>query len=291
MAFFVQCVLAGLMAGAVYGLAALGFVLIYKTSGILNLAQGAFILLGGYLFSCVALQVGLPIWLAILVSILIMGALGYNVERFPLRPMLGQPHLSVIMMTLALGIFITAIVTSAWGQFTNMPTPYFLPSGTIHIGEILIPLNLLWSFIIAGGIAGGFILFFQFSRIGLNMRATAEGHQIVRSMGISVSAIIALTWAFACIIGTTGGILTGQIRGVDFGLADYGLKSIGGAILGGIDSVHGAIIGCLIVGVLETLAGGYIGYGIKAVFPYLILVIAIVIKPYGLYGLERIERI
>jgi len=289
--FFLQCVLSGISAGAVYGLAALGFVLIYKTTGILNLAQGSLIMLGGYLFSSLALQMGLPIWLAILLSLLIMGALGYCVERFPLRPMLGQPHLAIIMVTLALSIFFSAIVTSVWGEFAVMPTPYFLPAGTVEIGEMVITSNLFWSFIIAGAIVGAFILFFQFSRLGLNMRATAEGHQIVRSMGISVSAIIAVTWAAASIIGTTGGILTGQIRGIDYWLADYGLKAIGGAILGGLDSIHGAIIGCLIVGVLETLAGGYIGHGIKDVFPYIILVIAIVIKPYGLFGLERIERV
>ncbi|MBM3118924.1 MAG: branched-chain amino acid ABC transporter permease [Chloroflexi bacterium] len=291
MVFFLQCVLSGLSAGAVYGLAALGFVLIYKTTGILNLAQGALILLGGYLFSSLAAQLGLPIWLAIVASILIMGIVGYSLERFPLRPMLGQPHLSIVMVTLALYIFFGAIVTSIWGEFAVMPTPYFLPSKTMSIGGIVITSNLLWSFIIGGGITAAFVIFFQFSRVGLNMRAVAEGHQIVRSMGISVSAIIALVWAMATIIGTCGGILSSQIRGADYGLVDYGLKAIGGAILGGMDSIHGAIIGCLIVGVLETLAGGYIGYGIKEAFPYIVLVLAIVIKPYGLFGLERIERI
>lgn len=291
MIFFLQCVLSGLSAGAVYGLAALGFVLIYKTTGILNLAQGALILLGGYLFSSLAAQLGLPIWLAIAASILIMGAVGYSLERFPLRPMLGQPHLSIVMVTLALYIFFSAVVTSAWGEFAVMPTPYFLPSKAMNIGGIIITSNLLWSFIIAGGITAAFVLFFQFSRIGLNMRAVAEGHQIVRSMGISVSAIVALVWAMAAITGACGGILCGQIRGVDYGLADYGLKAIGGAILGGMDSIHGAIIGCLIVGVLETLAGGYIGHGIKEAFPYIVLVLAIVIKPYGLFGLVRIERV
>ena len=291
MTFFLQCVLSGLSAGAIYGLAALGFVLIYKTTGILNLAQGALILLGGYLFSSLAAQLGLPIWLAIVASILIMGAVGYSLERFPLRPMLGQPHLSIVMVTLALYILFAAIVTSIWGEYAIMPTPYFLPSETIDIGGMVLTSNLFWSFIIAGGVTAAFIIFFQFSRTGLNMRAVAEGHQTVRSMGISVSAIVALVWAMATIIGTCGGILSSQIRGTDYGLVDYGLKAIGGAILGGMDSIHGAIIGCLIVGVLETLAGGYIGHGIKEAFPYIILVLAIIIKPYGLFGLVRIERI
>ncbi len=291
MTFFLQCVLVGLMTGAIYGIAALGFVLIFKTSGILNLAQGAMILLGGFLFSSLALHLDLPIWLAIVLSILIMGVLGYGVERFPLRHMLGQPHLSIVMVTLALSIFLTAVVIFIWGQLPNMPTPYFLPAGALHIGQIVVPISLLWSFVIAGAVAGAFIIFFQFSQMGLNMRATAEGHQITRSMGINVAMIIALTWALGCITGTIGGILTGQIRGIDFGLADYGLKAIGGAILGGLDSVHGAILGCLIVGVLETLAGGYIGHAIKDVFPYIVLVIVIIVKPYGLFGLEKIERI
>jgi len=291
MAFFLQCIFSGLTAGAVYGLAALGFVLIYKTSGIFNLAQGALIMMGGYLYSSLAIHVGLPLWVSIIVCLLIMGVIGYSLEWFPLRPMLGQPHLSIIMVTLALSIFFSAVVTWIWGEFSVMPTPYFVPSGNLDIFGVVVTMNLLWSFVIAGAITIIFILFFQFSSIGLNMRATAEGHQIVRSMGISVSAIIAITWAIASIIGASGGILASQIRGVDPGLADYGLKAVGGAIIGGLDSIHGAIIGCLIVGVLETLAGGYIGHGIKEVFPYIILVIAIVIKPYGLYGLERIERI
>ena len=291
MTFFLQCVLSGLCSGAVYGLAALGFVLIYKTTGILNLAQGSFLLLGGYLCSSFAAHLGLPVWLAIILSFLVLGILGYVLELFPLRPMYGQSHLSIVMVTLGLYVFLNAAVSSIWGEYSIMPTPYFIPSGAIKFGGVSLPYSLLGAFIVAGTIAAIFVLFFQYSTIGLNMRAIAEGHQIARSMGISISRYVALVWAIAAALGALGGILGSQIRGADQGLVDYGLKAVAGALLGGMDSVHGAIVGCLVVGVLETLAGGYIGHGIKEVFPFIVLAFAIIVVPYGFFGLKRIERI
>ena len=294
MSTFVQLMLTGLMVGGIYGLVALGFVLIYKGTRIFNFAQGELLMLGAFFFWAMLVQVHIPIWASILLTFIFAIAVGFLLERVVLRPMLGQPILSIIMMTLALAFFLRGVITLVWGAAWKV-YPAFIPMGGIALADFTLSQQHLVSFIIALLAFGAFALFFQKSTYGLAMRATAEDHQVSRSLGVKVTVIFGLTWAIASLISAIGGILLGSINGINLTLGQIGLKAIPAALIGGLESIPGAIVGGIIIGVLESLAAGYIdplvGGGIKEIFPYIILVIALLFRPYGIFGLKRIERV
>lgn len=288
---FIELLLNGVMAGTIYGLIGIGFVLIYKSSGVLNLAQGEMVMLGAYICWAFINQLHLPVWLSIILAPVLMGILGFGIERFPLRPLTGQPILSLILATLAISMFIKSVATAFWGPFPNLALPEFIPRQPLAVMNIRLSQELLWMFIVSIVLGGIFALFFRYTKIGLNMRAVAEGHELVQSMGINVFFIIAVVWSITSIISAIGGILLGSSRSVEFGLSVLGLKALPAALIGGLDSIPGALIGGIIVGVIEIMVGRYIGFGIKEEAPFLLLLIVILIKPYGLFGLKRIERI
>jgi branched-chain amino acid transport system permease protein len=295
MDFFLQLVLNGLVIGSIYALVALGFVIIYKSSSILNFAQGEFLMMGAYF--CVALVAAhhVPLWAAFLVTLAFFGAMGVTLERVVLRRMIGEPIISVIMLTLGLASILKAIVQGIWGVET-MPYPRIFPSDPVMIGPLPVSQGYLWSM---GSVAVLLVLlsaFFKYTRAGIAMRATAFSQQVALSMGISVKHIFALTWSIAAVVSAIGGVLLGGIRGgVDGGFALFGLKVIPVVILGGLDSVLGAIVGGLIMGILENLSGGYLdpvfGGGVKEVAPFIALVAILAVKPYGLFGKVKIERV
>jgi branched-chain amino acid transport system permease protein len=294
MEFFLQLALNGIVVGSIYALVALGFVIIYKSSGVLNFAQGEFLLLGGYVFW--ALTEGHAPWpwaagLTIVFSIL----LGLALERLILRPMIGEPIISVIMVTLGLSSVLRAIVLGAWGTDTR-PYPALFSSEPFMLGPVPISRGYLFSMMIAGALLLAFTLFFRYSRVGIAMRATAFSQEVAQSMGISVRRIFAVSWSIAAVVSALGGILLGALRGgVDGSLSVLGLKALPVVILGGLDSVAGAIVGGLVVGVLENLSGGYLdpifGGGVKEVAPFAALVLILMVKPYGLFGKVKIERV
>jgi branched-chain amino acid transport system permease protein len=294
MEFFLQLALNGIVVGSIYALVALGFVIIYKSSGVLNFAQGEFLLLGGYVFW--ALTEGHAPWpyaagLTIVFSIL----LGLALERLILRPMIGEPIISVIMVTLGLSSVLRAIVLGAWGTDTR-PYPALFSSEPLMLGPVPISRGYLFSMMIAGALLLAFTLFFRYSRVGIAMRATAFSQEVAQSMGISVRRIFAVSWSIAAVVSALGGILLGALRGgVDGSLSVLGLKALPVVILGGLDSVAGAIVGGLVVGVLENLSGGYLdpifGGGVKEVAPFAALVLILMVKPYGLFGKVKIERV
>src|SRR5512143_518552 len=295
MEFFLQLVLNGLVIGSIYALVGLGFVIIYKSSSILNFAQGEFLMLGAYV--CLAAFTGarIPFALAFVLTILFSAVLGVLMERVLLRPMIGEPVISVIMLTLGLASVLRAVVQGFWGTDIR-PYPEIFPTTPVRIGPLPVSQGYLYSVASVVLLLGLFSVFFKYSRAGIAMRATAFSQQVALSMGISVKRIFALAWSIAAVVSAVGGVLLGGIRGgVDGAFAFFGLKVIPVVILGGLDSIAGAIVGGVVMGVLENLAGGYLdpilGGGVKEVAPFIALVAILGVKPYGLFGKVKIERV
>jgi branched-chain amino acid transport system permease protein len=294
MEFFLQLLLNGLVVGSIYSLVALGFVIIFKSSGILNFAQGEFLLLGAYVFLAIS-SARAPIGAALLLTFAFSAILGIVLERLVLRPLIGEPIISVIMVTLGLSSVLRAIVQGIWGTDTR-PLPSVFSLDPIQLGPLPIARGYLYS---AGCVAVLLVvltLFFKYARPGIAMRATADSQQVALSMGISVRRIFALSWSIAAVVSAVGGILLATLRGgVDGSLAVLGLKVLPAVIVGGLDSIGGAILGGLLIGVLENLSGGYLdplfGGGVKEVAPFVALVLILMVRPYGLFGKVRIERV
>lgn len=295
MEFFLQLVLSGLVVGSIYALVGLGFVIIYKSSSILNFAQGEFLMLGAYV--CLAIFTGtkVPFAVAFVLTLAFSALLGVLMERVLLRPMIGEPVISVIMLTLGLASVLKAVVQGIWGTDTR-PYPEIFPTTPVRIGPLPVSQGYLYSVASVLVLLLLFSVFFKYSRAGIAMRATAFSQQVALSMGISVKRIFALAWSIAAVVSAVGGVLLGGLRGgVDGAFALFGLKVIPVVILGGLDSVAGAIVGGVVMGVLENLAGGYLdpvfGGGVKEVAPFVALVAILTIRPYGLFGKVKIERV
>jgi branched-chain amino acid transport system permease protein len=295
---FVQLTVAGLANGAILALAALGFVLVYKASGVINFAQGQFLLVGAYVLWAAIVRWGLPWELAVLVAIAVAIALGLVVERVALRPLVGQPVISVIMVTVGLAYVLGGAVLWIWGPNAS-GFPAFIPSDTVSILGTEIGQNRLWAIGLVGGTLVCFMLFFQRSRHGIAMRAVADDQQAALSMGISVSRVIALAWALAGVTAVGGGMLIANLTGVSLDLSSFGLLVFPVVILGGLDSVPGAVVGGAVIGLLQQYSGFYLDEqlskinitGTQELVPYVALVLILLVKPYGLFGQARIERV
>jgi branched-chain amino acid transport system permease protein len=295
MEFLLQLLLNGLVIGSIYALVALGFVIIYKSSSILNFAQGEFLMLGAYV--CVAMVSAhhVPLGWALLLTLAFFAIVGVLMERLLLRPMIGEPTISVIMLTLGVASILKAIVLGVWGPET-IPYPQIFPTAPVMIGPLPVSEGYLFSMASVAVLLVLFSAFFKFTRAGIAMRATAFSQQVALSMGVSVKHIFAMAWSIAAVVSAIGGVLLGGIRGgVDGAFALFGLKVVPVVILGGLDSVLGAIVGGIIMGILENLAGGYLdpllGGGVKEVAPFIALVAILSVKPYGLFGKVKIERV
>ncbi len=287
---FVQLLVSGISVGFIYGLVAVGFVLIYKSSQIFNFAQGEMVMSGAFLVWSF-LNLGIAPALAILLVLAIVGLAGYGLERFPLRPMIGQPILATIMITIGIGIFLKGLALLLWSHNIGIKYPTIITEKTISVFSVPISNVTIGIFFFGLILVILLSIFFNHSRTGLHMRAAAESHQLAQSMGIRVTQAIAQSWAIAAIVATLGGFLLGYIRGIDFGLIDIGLVAVAAALVGGLESFKGAILGGVIMGVAQTFTGGYIGYGLKEVVPFFIMVLVLIFKPYGLFGLAKIERV
>lgn len=287
---FIQYIANGIMQGGVYALIALGIVLIYKSTGVFNFAVGQMMLFGAFFFWTFVEKLGLPAWIGLVGSLACGAILGLLAERLVLRPLIGQPILSSVLITLALSYFLGGSSLAIWGAYQGS-LPEFLPLTSSHLGGIVLPADLIWSFALALVIFAILVVFYQRSRLGLAMRATAESHQIAQARGINVRNIFSVTWAIAGAIATVAGIILGYRMGLGSFLAMVGLRAFPAVLLGGLDSIPGAIIGGLIVGILENLANGYTASWIADITPYVILVLVLIFRPQGLFGLKRIERI
>lgn len=289
---FMQFFLTGLSMGSIYALVALGFVLIYKSTSILNLAQGEFLMFGAYICLSLTLDFGLNFVASFLLTLVFSVILGLAVERLVLRPLIGEPIISIIMVTLGLTYILRGLVIMVWGN--DIRQFNIFPQEPIDLWGVKLSYLYLWSLCISVGLLTFFGIFFKYARTGIFMRAVADHQTAAQSMGISVKRVFAISWCIAAVVSSIGGILVGNIAGVGVELSHIGLKVLPAVILGGLDSILGAIIGGLIVGVLEFLSAGYLDPYIPAineVFPFIVLVLVLMFKPYGLFGIEEIERV
>lgn len=294
MVFFFQMLLNGIVVGSIYGLVALGFVLIYRASGTLNMANGEFVIIGPYVCLVLMTAYNLPFFVALLITLIFSAILGLVVERLVVRPIQNAPVISVIMATIGLSSLLAGAVHMIWGHQTRVFPPIFPPT-PVEMGGVIITPVYLWSFIVVMALLILFLLFFKFSKMGIAMRAVADDRTAASSMGISVKYVYAATWTIAAIVAAIGGVLLGNINGVSPTMAAIGLTVLPVVILGGLDSVLGAIVGGFIIGILQNLAGGYldplVGGGLKDVVPFIIVLLILMVKPYGLFGSRGIERV
>ncbi|HEX5513530.1 MAG TPA: branched-chain amino acid ABC transporter permease [Gammaproteobacteria bacterium] len=290
-----QLLVNGVIIGVLYGVVAMSFVLIYKSTQVVNFAQGEFLLIGAWVCWAFLVNFGLPFWLGFLLTLAFMFAFGILLQVVILRPMIGEPIISVIMLTIGLSIFFQAGVSWIFGEYVQ-PFPQVFARESVNIGGLNVQTAYLMSFVISLLIMVGFFAFFKYSRMGLAMRATAFDQQVAASLGISVHRVFALAWAISAVVSAVAGVTVGMVNGVSSALSFIGIKVFPAAILGGLDSIVGAIIGGLIIGVLENVAqfvdGEWLHWGnLYNIAPFYVLVIILMIKPYGLFGTKDIERI
>jgi branched-chain amino acid transport system permease protein len=294
--FFLQLVANGVVVGGIYAMVALGFVLIYKSSRVINFAQGEFLMVGAYVSLALMTTARVPPLPAFVLTLGFSIVLALLVERLVLRPLIGEPVIAVIMVTLGLASVLRAVIQLCYGTDTR-PFPELFSARPFLIAGIPVARGYLWGFCLSFVLLGLFLLFFKFTTAGVAMRATASDQVAALSMGVSVKRMFAMAWGIAAVVSAVGGIILGSIRGgIDMGLGGIGFKVIPVALLGGLDSVPGAIVGGLLIGVLENLSGGYLdpifGGGVKEVAPFVVLVLILMVRPYGLFGtVEELERV
>lgn len=284
----------GVLIGMMYALIALGFVLVYKATDAINFAQGEFVMLGGFFSMAVMVLGQMPFWVAVAAALAGMIAFSFGLERVVLRPLLGRPIVAVIMATIGLAAVLRGLGPMLFGAETRSIS---LPVGDepIPFGPfILQPVQLAGAAVSLAFLAG-FTWFFLKSRMGVAMRAVADNQQVAMAMGINVERYFALAWAMAGVVSALGGVVWGSLLGVDVHLALIGFKVFPVVILGGLDSIVGAIVGGLIVGIVENLAAGYIdplvGGGTKDFAPYVLMILMLMFRPYGIFGKRKIERV
>jgi branched-chain amino acid transport system permease protein len=295
LALLLQLTLNGLIVGALYGVVAMSFVLIYKASQVVNFAQGEFLLVGAWVCWFFLTEWQLPFWLGFLFTLAFMTAFGVILQVVVLRPLIGEPVISVIMATIGLGIFFQALMKWIFGVFAKPFPPIFEAERVTIAGLDIQPVYLL-SLAISVLIMAGFAWFFRYSKHGLAMRATAFDQQVAQSLGVSVPRVFAMSWAISAVVSAVAGVVVGVVNGVSSALSFYGIKVFPAVILGGLDSVAGAVLGGLIVGVLENLAqyvdAEWLNFGnLYTVAPFYVLILILLVKPYGLFGTKNIERV
>jgi len=290
--FFLQLFVNGISIGFLYGLSAMGFVMIFKSSSVLNFAHGELMAIGAFFFLTLVTWAKLPIVIAFLVTLLGSFALGFVVERLFLRPLIGESLIFVIMLTVGLAAMFKGLLLLGFGGNLHM-YPDFLPENlAIHVGIIYVPPVYVASFVIGMVFLLLFGIFFKYSSQGIYMRSVADNQTASLSLGVHVRRVFALSWAIAALVAGMSGIVLGIINGINVHeISAIGLKVFPVVILGGLDSIGGAIIGGLIIGLLETFTGGYISTSLRDVVPYGVLVFILLVKPYGLFGLVEIERV
>jgi branched-chain amino acid transport system permease protein len=293
---FPQFLATGLLTGGIYALIALGLVLIYKSSRVFNFAQGHILMLGAFVAWWFTENLGWSIWLAFGATIGVAVLVGLLIERLALRPLIGQPILATVMMTLALSQVLQGAVILFFGA-NQRSLPMMFPLQPVILGDVRLKLNLVLAFGMAMLGFLLFVLFFRYTRWGLAMRAAAEDHQLAQSVGLRVPRIFGLAWAIASVVAIVGGVLLASISGVETNLAIIALKAFPAVLFGGLESIPGAIIGGLTVGVIESLVGGlpqdaaFRALHLGDIAPYVFMLLVLLVRPDGLFGLKRIERI
>ena len=292
--YFLQLTMAGIMVGLLYAIIAIGFVLIFKATGILNFAQGEIMLIAGFVCYALVVNFNLPVWVAFIGMIFITAMIGLAVERIVLRPMIGEPIFAVIMITVGLSILLRSLIGIIFGHENYaFPSPFAtepLSFGGFSLSQadvLIIACSLM--------LIALFFLFFKYSKMGLAMRATANDQATSALMGISVKRIFALTWSVSFATCSVGGFFLINTMALNFEISAVALCAFPAIVLGGLESIPGAIVGGLIIGLIENYSGGYLAQyftgDIKDVMPFVFLFIVLIIKPYGLFGTKDIERV
>ena len=289
-AYLFEIALTGIAGGGLYALAALAFVLVYKATRVVNIAIGEMLMIGAYLFFTFAASFSLPVWLAVLGSVIGTGLLGAVVERTMIRPLLGEPPISVFMVTVGLASILVGLVEIVWTA-DQRRLPEFLPNAPVMIGEAFLAPKIAYGALIAVVLIGMVLLLFRFWRGGVALRATASDQAAAYSMGINVPRVFSLAWVASAMIAAVAGIIVGAIGGISSSMGVFGLSVLVVVIVGGLDSVLGALVGGLFIGLVEALAGSYLGGEYKLLATFIVLVLVLMVRPYGLFGTREIERL
>jgi branched-chain amino acid transport system permease protein len=280
-----QLLLAGVAQGCVYALVALGFVLIYKATETVNFAQGDLMMLGGFFALTASVIMGWPYWATILFAVAAMAAVGMLIERIVLRPVLGQPAFTVVMITIGVGYVLRGLVTMVpgWGTDTyTFPTPF--ADGTFRVGEVIIAVQQVAVIVMTAALVAALYVFFRFSKLGVAMQATSQNQLAAAYMGIPVRRVNMMIWGLSAGVAAFAGILLAPVTFVHSNMGFIGLKAFPAAVVGGFGSVPGAIVGGLIIGLVEAVAGRYMPEGFKDVAAYVVVLAVLMIKPSGIFG-------
>jgi len=293
MTTLLQVIIYGIAVGAVYGLVALGFVLVFKTCGAFNLAQGEFLMLFAFITMSLTNQLHIPFYLSVLITAIFAIVLGFIIERLLLRPMVNQPLMAILMMTMGLALVIKSISLLVW-SYHAYRFPTWLPKGELQIAGLALSWDYVASFLIVAVVLIAFAIYFRYARFALAMRAVGEDQMVSQIMGIRISTVYGTAWAFALVVAAIGGTVLGTLTSVNSTLSIFGLFVIPVIIIGGLTSIPGAIVGGIIVGITEKATAMYLGTtlpGFANIAPYILLLIILYIRPAGLWGEKVIERI
>jgi branched-chain amino acid transport system permease protein len=287
-----QLTLSGIAVGCVYGLIALGFVLIYKATETVNFAQGDLMMLGGFAALTFGVILGFPYWLSVVLAVVCMSVFGMLIEKLVLSPILGQPAFSIVMVTIGLGTVFRGVVSMVpgWGTDTHtLETPF---SGKIlRMGEVVLSLEQLMIIILTTLLCAFLYLFFRFTRIGVAMQAASQNQLAAYYMGIPVRRVNALIWGISAAVAAFAGVLLAPMTFVHANMGFIGLKAFPAAVVGGFGSVPGAIVGGLIIGLVESYAGFYLPEGFKDIAAYIVVLLVLVLRPSGLFGETRMKKV
>ena len=289
-AYLFEISLTGVASGGLYALAALAFVLVYKATRVVNIAIGEMLMIGAYLFFTFSATFSLPIWAAVIGAVIGTGLLGAIVERTMIRPLLGEPPISVFMVTVGLASVLVGLVEIIWTA-DQRRLPEFLPNAPIMVGEAFLAPKVAYGALIAAGLIGAVLLVFRFWRGGVALRATASDQAAAYSMGINVPRVFSLAWVASAMIASVAGIMVGAIGGISSSMGVFGLSVLVVVIVGGLDSVLGALVGGIFIGLIEALAGAFLGGEYKLLATFIVLVLVLMVRPYGLFGTHEIERL
>jgi branched-chain amino acid transport system permease protein len=297
MSYFLQLVVSGIVVGSIYALSALGFVLIYKSSRVLNIAHGQIIAAGAFITYALTAWVGIPIYISFLLSLILTFLLAMSVERIFLRRLIGEPIISVIMVTIGLMSILDGLIYLSPFGSENFSFPEFLPKTPVSMGGVSISWTQLVGVIITIILIAGFSWFFKKSTLGISMRAVSDDQMASMSIGISIPRVFGLAWATAGFSAAAAGGIIGNITGLNFDtLNSFGIIVFPVVILGGLDSIFGAVVAGVIMGLIQQFAAGYLdgNWGLNGtadLLPYIILLIILLFKPHGLFGIHEIERV
>ena len=290
-----QLVASGVVTGGIYALVAMGFVVVYKATRVINFATGEFMMLGAFFAWTAMVGLRAPFAVALVAAVAAAALLGIATERIVLRPLLGQRTISVIMVTIGLAAIFRGVAQIAWsGEYRSFPEIF--PRAPVELGPIILPARQFYPFLIAVAAILAVGLGFRFTRTGTAMRATADDDAAAFAMGIDVRRVYSISWSLAAMTAAVAGVVVGILGGISPQLGAIGLRTFPVVILGGLDSIPGALVGGVFIGVLENLAGGFVdplldGTSVKEVVPFAVLVLVLMIRPYGLFGTREVERL